>query len=324
MKTVAVTLKGIEEIAMEEIKEIVRTKIKKLTEGRIFFETKNFKPLEKARTITKIYKYLAHFTFKKEEDIYAKAKKIKFPIKKNFVVRCHREGKHTFKSKNIEAKVGEIIFKRGHKVKLKNPETTIYIEIIQNNCIIGILYKKDMQKRKYKIRLNPASINACLAAAMIRLAKCKKNHLVIDPFCKDGVIVIEAALKGIKNIYGLDESLNNVRNARINAQLAKTKINIIKAEVDWLDTKFEKNSVDRIITNPPFPSKHKNKQEIEKTTKELIHQAKYILKKEGILAVITQNPSLITKYAKENGFKTIKELKIIIGNTIYKAQALKP
>jgi len=324
MKAVAVTIKGIEPLASEEIKEIVKTGTKTLTEGRILFETKTFNPLEKARTIEKLYEYLSHFKFKTEEEIYERAKKIKFPIKKNFAVRCHREGKHTFRSKDIEAKIGEIIFERGCKVNLKNPGTTVYVEIIEDNCIIGILYKKDMQKRKYKVRLNPASINACLAAAMVRLAKAKKEHTIIDPFCKDGVIAIEAALKGIKNVYGFDESLNNVKNARVNAQLAKVNVSIRKAEIDWLDTKFEKQTVDRIITNPPFPAKHKNKSEIEKTTKELLHQAKYVLKKDGILVVVTQNPEMIDRYAKENGFKLEKELKITIGNTIYKAQALKP
>lgn len=324
MKAVAVTLKGIESIAAEEIKEIIKTKTRKITDGRILFEAKSLKPLEKARTITKLYEYLKHFTFEKEEDIYAKAKKIRLPIKKNFVVRCYREGEHSFRSKNIESKVGEIIFKKGHKVKLKNPETTIYVEIIQNSCIIGVLHKKDMQKREYRIRPCAASINACLAAAMIRIAKCQKNHLIVDPFCKDGIIIIEAALKGITKVYGFDESLNNVKNARINTQLAKTNIDISKAEADWLDTKFDKGSVDRIITNPPFPAKHKNRLEIEKTTKEFMHQAKYVLRNQGIVVIATQDSELIDRYAKENGFKLIKELKVEIGESIYKLQALKP
>jgi len=298
MKAVAVTLTGIEPLAMEEIKELVKTKAKKLADGRILFETKTLKPLEKARTITKLYQYITHFTFKNEEDIYKKAKKTKIPIKKNFAVRCYREGKHNFKSKNVEASLGEVIFERGHKVNLEKPETTVYAEIIQNTCIIGILHKKDMQKRKYKVRLNPASINACLAAAMIRLAETKPQHVLVDPFCKDGVIVIEAALMGIKKVYGLDESMNNVKNARINSQMAKINISIGKAEIDWLDTKFEKNSVDRIITNPPFPARHKNKAEVEKTTKELLNQAKYVLKPEGLLVTVTQDSSLLDQYAK--------------------------
>jgi len=324
MKSVAVTLKGIESIAGEEIKEIAKTKTRKIIDGRVLFETKNLKPLEKARTIEKLYRYLDHFSFKKKEDIYKKAKKIKYPIKKNFVVRCYREGKHRFSSKEIEAKIGEIIFERGHKVKLKNPQTTVYVEIIGKHCIIGILHKKDMQKRKYKIRLNPASINACLASAMIRFAKVEKKHVLVDPFCKDGVMPIEAALMGIKNVYGFDESLNNVKNSRVNSQLAKVKISLGKAEVDWLDTKFEKHSVDRIVTNPPFPAKHRNKTEIEKTTKEFIQQAKYVLKKDGILVIVSPKTKFIDKYAKEYGFKLIKTINVVVGDSIYKGEAFKP
>ncbi len=324
MKAIAVTLTGIEPVATEEIEELTKAKTKKLTDGRILFETKTFKPLEKARTITKLYQYITHFTFKNEEDIYKKAKKTKTPIKKSFAVRCYREGKHNFKSKNIEASLGEIIFERGHKVNLEKPETTVYVEIIQNTCIIGILYKKDMQKREYKVRLNPASINACLAAAMIRLAETKPQHILVDPFCKDGVIIIEAALMGIKKVYGIDESLNNVKNARINSQMAKINISIGKAEIDWLDTKFEKHSVDRIITNPPFPARHKNKAEVEKTTKELLNQARYVLKPEGLLVTVTQDSSLLDQYAKENGFKRIKKLGVSTGDLVYKLEAFKP
>jgi 23S rRNA G2445 N2-methylase RlmL len=324
MKAIAVTLTGIEPLAIEEIKQLIKTKAKKLTDGRILFETKTLKPLEKARTITKLYQYITHFTFKKEEDIYKKAKKTKIPIKKNFAVRCYREGKHDFKSKNVEVSLGEVIFKRGHKVNLEKPTTTVYAEIIQNTCIIGILYKKEMQKRKYKVRLNPASINACLAAAMIRLAETKPQHILVDPFCKDGVIIIEAALMGIKKVYGIDESMNNVKNARINAQLAKTSITISKAEVDWLDTKFEKHSVDRIITNPPFPARYRSKEEVEKITEEFMKQAAYILKKDGLLVFVSQNTSLLDQYAELNGFKKIKSLEPVIGNTTFSLSVLKP
>lgn len=324
MKAIAATLNGIESIAAEEIKEITKAKAKKIAEGRLLLETKSLKPLEKARTIKTLYFYLKHFSFKTEEEIYEQAKKIKFPIKESFAARCHREGSHDFKSKNVEQKIGEIIFEKGHKVDLEKPKTTVYIEIIQDTCIIGILYKKDMQKREYKVRLNPASINACLAAAMIRLAETKKWHITVDPFCKDGVIAIEASLMGVKQVYGFDESMNSVKNARINAQLAKASISFGKAEIDWLDTKFEKETVDRIITNPPFPARHRSVQEIEKTTKELISQARYVLKKDGMLVTVTQDSSLIEKYAKENNMGLAKELEVTVGNTVYKLQAFKP
>ncbi|MDP2907508.1 MAG: methyltransferase, partial [Nanoarchaeota archaeon] len=121
-----------------------------------------------------------------------------------------------------------------------------------------------------------------------------------------------------------DESMNNVKNARINSQMAKINISIGKAEIDWLDTKFEKHSVDRIITNPPFPARHKNKAEVEKTTKELLNQAKYVLKPEGLLVTVTQDSSLLDQYAKENSLKLIKKLDVSIGDLIYKLEAFKP
>jgi len=324
MKAVAVALKGTEKIASEEIKELVKAKTKKITDGRLLLETKTLKKLEKARTIRKLYSYIKHFKFKEEKEIYKKAEKLDYPVKKTFVVRCERTGNHKFRSGNIEAKIGEIIFKRGNKVKLKNPETTIHLEIVENTCIIGILHKKDMQKRDYRVRLSQASLNACLAASMARFSEIKKNHTIVDPFCKDGTIAIETGLQGVKKIYCLDESLNNIRNTKINSKLAGIKLETTKAEVDWLDTQFKKATVDRIITMPPCPSKNKKLSDIQKTTKELIHQAKFILKKDGILVTASQNPKIIEKEAKENGLKIIKKMTVTIGNSIYKVEAFKP
>ncbi|MBU4502228.1 MAG: methyltransferase [Nanoarchaeota archaeon] len=324
MKAVAVMHKGIEKISAEEIKELSKAKAKKLIDGRLLFEIKNLKPLEKARTIKALYKYITHFKFKKEEDIYKKAEKLKFDIKKDFVVRCKREGKQAFGSQAVEVRLGEVIFEKGNKVNLKKPGTTIYVEIIDNTCIIGVLYKKDMQKREYKVRLNSSSINAALAAAIVRFAEVKKKHTVIDPFCKDGVIPIEAALMGVKTVYAFDESLNNMKNTMVNAQVAKVKISVTKSEVDWIDTKFNKGEIDRIITNPPWPAKYKNKEEVAKTTKELFYQAKYVLKKDGLLVVITPKDELIAKYAKEYGFKLKKQISVVVGESIYKGEAFKP
>ncbi|MBM3199504.1 methyltransferase [Candidatus Woesearchaeota archaeon] len=324
MKIVCTTLKGLEPVTSEELKQLTKSKPEVISDGRLLLQSKNLKSLENARTISTIYEYVAHFSFKTEQELYDKVKKLKIPVKGSFVVRCCREGTHDFKSKNVEVSVGEIIFEQGHKVDLEKPNTTIYVEVVNDVCILGILYKKDLQKRSYKVRLNPASINACLAAAMVRLAKIKPKQVIVDPFCKDGVILIEAALLGAKKVYGFDESMNNVRNAKVNAQVAKVKIEVSKAEIDWLETKFSQTSVDCIVTNPPFPARHRSKEDVEKITKEFMHQAVYVLKKTGLLVFVTQDSSLLDKYAEIEKFKLIKKLEVVLGDTTFSLNVLKP
>ncbi len=48
---------------------------------------------------------------------------------KTFAVRCHRVGRHVFTSKDVEARVGEVLRPYARGVNLENPEVELYIEI---------------------------------------------------------------------------------------------------------------------------------------------------------------------------------------------------
>jgi len=48
---------------------------------------------------------------------------------KTFAVRCHRVGKHSFTSRDVEAKVGEALVRYSRGVNLENPEVELKIEI---------------------------------------------------------------------------------------------------------------------------------------------------------------------------------------------------
>jgi 23S rRNA G2445 N2-methylase RlmL len=233
------------------------------------------------------------------------------------LVRCKRIGKHKFNSLEIEKLIGEIIHNQNHNVNLKEPETVIYADIINNTFFLGILLKKGLCKRDYRIRINPASINACIAYSLIKIAQPEKQDIILDPFCKDGIIPIETYLSGYKKIKGSDENYFSIKNSRINAKLAKARITFSHYGIDWLDTKIKKHSINKIITAPPFESKSKNIEDIKKLYKEFFYQASYILKKQGTITILTPKPELIIKIAKENNYKIIKKRKIIKGMGVY-------
>lgn len=315
MQKVAVTYQGIEEITIDEIKQKLKAKAKKIAKARIGFTTDKDITLD---TINTLYSLVQKFKFKTIDDIYEKAGKIDFSfIEDPFVVRCHREGTHLFQSKDIERKIGEIIFTQGHKVSLENPKTIVYVDIIDNTLFLGVLIEKDICKRKYHVKFSPASVNACLANALLRIAGLKKSSVVLDPFCRDGVIGIEAALIGAKHVYCFDASLHNIKSARINAKLAKCSIDLSKCELDWLDTKLDKQSLDFIVTSPPFLSKRKKADEIQQAYKELFYQAKYVLKRKGKVVILSPKKELLENASKNNGFKLINERKVHVGNSSF-------
>jgi len=317
MEYIAKTTQGLENIAIKEVNGILNVKSKKVFKGRVSFKTDsidNF--IKKTRTSSEVYSLIKKFNFKDKKSLLNEIKKIKFKIKKDFVVRCSRKGIHDFKSIEIEKLAGEIIHKKGFKVNLNSNEI-IYLDIEDKTCFLGKLIAKDLCKRQYRFSYHNQSINACLAASLIKLANIK-NEVLLDPFCRDSVIPIEASLQNIKNIYASDPEKNNIRNSKINAKLAKAKIKFSVSEIDWLDTKFKKNSV-KIVTSIPFESKRKSIEEIKPILKEFFHQIKYI-SKESI--VLTQKPKLAKSIALNEKLK-IQEKKIESNNIKYSIFILK-
>src|SRR3989344_1215570 len=205
MKFVAVTIKGLEAFAAQELREALKAKIEKPEiPGRVILSLKKPSPkIKSLRSVDTVYSLLTIFKFKTLDDIAENTKKIKFGFKGTFAVHCKREGSHDFKANDAEARIGEIIFETGKKVDLKNPDNVVYVDILDDLCLIGFLIVANLCKREYRVRINSRSITGCLAHLVLKLAGVKKNSKVLDPFCKDGVIAIEASLLKCK-VYAFD------------------------------------------------------------------------------------------------------------------------
>ncbi len=305
---IATTLIGLEIILKEECNGKI------IIPGRVLFSK-----VKKLKSALMIYDYIVNLKFKDEEEIYNKINEIKLKFKGSFRVDCSREGEHIFNSQEIREKIGEIIYKKGNKVDLSNPENIFYVDIINDYCFFG-KNPANIGKRSYRLRSSKDSLNATLAFALLKIAKFKKSQILLDTFCSDGIILIEAGLLGGKKLYGFNY---DVKNASINSKIAKVKINLYKEDLNFLDTLFKKNSVDLIITKPLFPSKTKSVNFVDKIIRELFHQADYILKEKGKMILLTPKTELIEKYSKSYNFNIKEELKVKIGNLDYKILSLK-
>ncbi|MFH1455783.1 MAG: THUMP domain-containing protein [archaeon] len=342
MKYIAVTLPGIEDVLIKEIKEILGSNAKKIKKGRVMFETKDIdKFVYMSRSMIKVYEFVHKFKFQTLKQIEEEVEKLDFKFEQPFVARCVRKTDLSFATREIEEAVGAIIFKKGFKVNLKKPKTTVLVELLDDVCIIGYLKYDDLHKRDYRIRFHRQSINACLAYAMVRLANWDKKKILLDPFVKDGVIVIEAAqyakqvprghfekilsfpgldkkIRDVKsNIYGYDNLLSDIRNTEINMKLAgiRKEINLSKTSIDWLDIKFKEESIDCIVTNPPFPSPSNPEKKVKHLYEDLFRQAEMILKKKGRIIMVSPKKELLLYYSKQ--FKKVEERVIKIGGQAY-------
>ena len=315
MNYVAVTLKGIEDVAAKELKTIDKQlKVIKIEEARIIFSTKSIEKIKETRTIVILYELLSKFNLKKLEDFNKELKKVDVSfIEEDFKVECNREGEHNFNSNDVERYLGEKIYKKGFKVNL-NSNTIIYVDIIKNKAFIGrLLTKEKLSKRNYRLKLSNKTLNPCLASALILLSKLKEQDTILDPFCRDGIIPIEAALMDFKNVYGSDESSNNLRISKINSKLAEVNINLIHAKPS-LNKYFKKNSLN-IITNPLTASKKTSEAEVVRTYNEFFKVAKAIVKEK--IAIAITKKALFDSIAKSFKFKLLEERNVIIGDLNY-------
>lgn len=63
-----------------------------------------------------------------------------------------------------------------------------------------------LHKRGWRENANAAPIRETLAAAMVDLARVRRNHVVCDPLCGSGTLVIESALKALNIMPGINRS----------------------------------------------------------------------------------------------------------------------
>jgi 23S rRNA G2445 N2-methylase RlmL len=101
------------------------------------------------------------------------------------------------------------------------------------------------------------------------------------------------------SITGSDRLLSSITAAGKNAKIAGMEqfLDFRRIDHDWMDIKFEENSIDRIVSFIPGSSKHDKN--ISKEYKEIFYQAEYILKKDGKLVIMCLSKDLLISASTE-------------------------
>jgi 23S rRNA G2445 N2-methylase RlmL len=234
-----------------------------------------------------------------------------------------------------------------------NPKLIFYVFVNNSKGYFGIDFSGfELSKRQYKIFTHPESLKGITGYYLVRHSGYKKKDIMIDPFMGSGIVPIEAALYYSKypvhyydkdklaftkyhffkdkffeqfdkkfddsksKIYGYDAQLRYLKATQKNFKLSgvNSTTTLSKIDVEWLDTKFEKKSVDLIITDPPRTGKHRDIIRLKKVYNELFYQAAFVLKKTGKMILLAKSKDLLLEYAKTHKFKLDKE------NIIYQGQ----
>ncbi len=205
----ATTLKGLEGVLADELKQLGAQDIKKGIRSVTFRGDQGF--LYKAnialRTAIRILKPIRTCKIYDEEDLYEAIQKIKwekyldvegtFAIgavvnSKNFTSNSHYIA---LKSKDAVADYFRHKYSKRPNVDLDYPDVKIHIHIQKDWCTISLDSSGDsLHKRGYRSATNIAPINEVLAAGLVLLSGYSGDENFIDPMCGSGTILIEACM----------------------------------------------------------------------------------------------------------------------------------
>ncbi|MBS3136096.1 hypothetical protein J4401_03995 [Candidatus Woesearchaeota archaeon] len=250
-------------------------------------------------------------------------------------------------AEEINMETGKSILEKKSKLRvdLAKPDITVDVHIIGGHAYICIDYSGEgMSKRSYRLFSSPRNIKSNIAYCMVRMSGYKRGEALLDPFCVSGSIAIEAAIynnmfpvrffdkkfpfmkftefdfDGLdskkntekNNIFAIDSQFKNVDAARKNAKVAgiHKAISFSRLDIEWLDTKFESESIDRIVTCLPVIGRYSNRKEIMKVYSEFFHQVEFVLKPSGRIVACVKNTEEVKEKAKEHKFSILEERKV--------------
>jgi tRNA (guanine6-N2)-methyltransferase len=118
------------------------------------------------------------------------------------------------------------------------------------SCVAVRLGRRPLHRRAYKVRTGPGTLHPPVAAALAALGA-PPAGVLLDPFCGDGTIAIEAALAHRElTVVASDLDPLRVDNTEANAQQAGVDIDVRLADAASLAGQL--TDVDAVVTNPPW------------------------------------------------------------------------
>ena len=112
-------------------------------------------------------------------------------------------------------------------------------------------------------------------------------------------------------IYNVDLSMKNINYAKKNSKIAgiDKRISFSRMDAEWIDTKFKKGKIDKIVTKMPNSDGNE-------LYNEFFYQAEFILNGKGKMVLIG-NKELIEKYSSKHKFEISGQREIFSGKMKY-------
>ena len=165
--------------------------------------------------------------------------------------------------------------------------------------------KLNLFRRDWKVESVPAGLNPSLAYILCMVADCKEDDILCDPFCGAGTVPI-TALKyfNVKRVLCSDISGGAVEKSLKNfnsADISKDRYKVFRSDIS--NVKFNKQNVDKIVSNLPFGIRAGDHKKNVKAYEDFEKLANRVLRKKGKVVVLTQEKVLLRKVFKKENWK---------------------
>src|SRR5690606_6844598 len=153
----------------------------------------------------------------------------------------------------------------------------------------------------------PWSSTPVLAATLVRMAKIGPGHLVADPFCGSGTLLVLAGLAGDDvRLFGADRDPEAVRLAKINLDRFGVRARLRTAPADRIELRDQ--AADRVVANLPFGKQVGSHRDNERLYPAALREIGRILDPRGRAVLLTDDKRLFTEAVQRTGgIKIIRE-----------------
>jgi len=112
-------------------------------------------------------------------------------------------------------------------------------------------------------------------------------------------------------IHNIDSSMKHINYAKKNSKIAgiEKKMKFSRTDIEWLDIKFDKGKIDKMVTKMPTHNENE-------LYNEFFYQAEFVLNEKGKIVLIG-DPELTKKYSSKYKLKVSDQTEIFSGKMKY-------
>lgn len=174
----------------------------------------------------------------------------------SFRVLCRKYGTHDYRQVQVEQAVLAGMQTRYPRwvPSTEGPQVELWINVLGSHLLCGYRITDKQSKKQHKLRQTASnSLRPSVAAAMVGLTQPDDNDVFLDPFCGDGLLLVERKLFGkFQHLWGANEHSEQVMMAEENLSSRQGRVlprNMTLATWVDLTLPLEGASVDKIATS---------------------------------------------------------------------------